>query len=455
MSRGNVITTIAAITDQGLVRTNNEDSFIVALSETGEPLPAHGSLVHPVEELNLIAVVSDGMGGTEGGEVASALTVETIRKTFPRLARRLSPQSRLEAAVEEANRIVWQERRNHATLKSMGATATAVLIEEEAAYIAVVGDSRAYVMRDGRIKQLTKDQTFVQALVDVGALTNEQAETHHHRNIILQVIGGQEFLQVAVTSIDLKAGDVLLLCSDGLSGKIRPEEMNSIVEAAPSLEEAAHSMVELAKQRGGEDNITAVLMQFDGNGLPKSEESLTTTIQIHSSFDPDQKAKPRRRVRLATFEDWAATAVIEHFAVTSEQREELWGLDDYGEYITLPKGDRLVSQGERDSEATFHYWLLSGRYRVEVDNDGHSQTVALLVAPTDLRTEEEIACGFGPVRVKRQFFTASLAMLSNQERNATIWCEDDENCAIKVSRELFDRVAKILGDRFLNMVKHS
>jgi PPM family protein phosphatase len=455
MSQGNVITTIAAITDQGLVRRNNEDSYLIAWPSTGETLPSHSYFCSGIGELSLIAVVSDGMGGAEGGEVASQLTVETIRRTFPALAPRLSPQSRLEAAIEEANRVVWLKRKSNPVLRAMGATATAVLIEQDSAYIAAVGDSRAYAVRDGRIKQLTKDQTFVQALVDVGALTDEEAETHNRRNIILQAIGAQEFLQVAVTSIELRADDVLLLCSDGLSSKLRQNEMSEIIESVDLLEEAARSMVNLAKERGGDDNITVILLRFEGDGLQKSQETLTTTIQIHSSFDPDQRAKPRCRVRLATFDDWAASAVIEHFAITPEQREALWKLEDYGEHLTFPRGDRLVMQGERDSDATFHYWLISGRYRVETDVDGLKQTRALLVSPTDLRTEEEIACGFGPVRVKRQFFTASLAMLSNNERNATIWCEDDENCVIKVSRELFDKVAAILGERFLSTVKYS
>src|SRR5438552_6945982 len=109
--------------------------------------------------------------------------------------------------------------------------------------------------------------------------------------------------------------------------------MHDLVEEAATLEEAAQKMVDLAKERGGEDNITVVLMHFEGNGLPQSQESLTTTVQILSSFDPDRRARPRRIVRLATFEDWAASAVIEHFAVTPEQREALWRLEDYGEHI--------------------------------------------------------------------------------------------------------------------------
>ncbi|MEW6735467.1 MAG: protein phosphatase 2C domain-containing protein [Acidobacteriota bacterium] len=450
-----IFTTVAAITDPGVARANNEDSYLVAFSHTGQVLPPQARFNCPAENLRLIAIVSDGMGGAEGGEIASSLTVETIRATLPRLAPRLSPQSRLEAAIEEANCLVWQHRNSDPRLHLMGATVTAALIECRTAHIAEIGDSRAYVLREGRIKQLTKDQTFVQALIDAGALSDEQAATHQRRNVILQAVGSQEYLQVAVTSIDLRAGDILLLCSDGLSTKINPNEIYTIVANSQSLLMAANNLVAFAKQRGGEDNITVILIHFTGNGLPESLESLTTTIQIHSSFDPDQEAKPRRKIRPATFEDWEASAIVDHFAVTDAQREALRHFSQFGEHITFPQEDYLVKQGESGEDVNYHYWLLSGRYRVELDLTGRKQTVALLVPPTDLRSDEEITCGFGPLRVKRQFFTASQAMLTGGERNATIWCEDRLNCAIKIHRDLFYQIAQILGERFLSSVRYS
>jgi PPM family protein phosphatase len=459
MSEDLITTTLSARTDIGLMRENNEDMFIMAEPESGTLLDNNQQLVRSLEANSLLLVVSDGMGGHEGGEVASLLTVGTIKLEIAKLPPQLSPISRLEAAVEEANRTVWQERKVNARLSEMGATATAVLVEQDIAYVAEVGDSRAYIIRDGRIKQLTTDQTMVQVLIDSGVMTPEAAERSKNRNVLLQAVGTQEFLQIAVTSIQLQINDIILLCSDGLSGKVKANEMKAIIEANTSLDAGALALIDLAKERGGDDNITIVLAKFEGNGLKtrvRSGTTLTKQIKVLARYDPEQEAqaKPRREVRPALFEDWCSSAVIDAFARTEEQRQALSQLENFGEYVVFRKGDLLVSQ--RESALHDHYWLISGRYRIYVDNpNGEKQTVALLVAPTDRRSDDEIQDGEPLIRVKRQFFTPTIGGLLAQYRDPVISCEDEENAAIRISEMLFQQIAEILGERYTTFVKYS
>ncbi|MEW6738031.1 MAG: Stp1/IreP family PP2C-type Ser/Thr phosphatase [Acidobacteriota bacterium] len=458
MSNGIISTTIVGLTDPGLVRANNEDMLLVAEPETGLILENNYRLVQSFHRHNILLVVSDGMGGHEGGEVASHLTVDTIKMELARLPKQLSPQSRLEAAIEEANRIVWQQRQADTNLNKMGATATVVLVEQDNAYIAEVGDSRAYILRDGRIKQLTTDQTMVQMLIDAGAISPEAAAHSLNRNILLQAIGTHEFLQIAVTAIQLQVNDIFLLCSDGLSSKLPASDMKQIVVESSNLETAANNLVQTAKERGGEDNITVILAKFEGNGLPAKQriETLTKQIQILARFDPEQEAqaKPKREVRAATFQDWLSSAVIGAFARSEQQRTALETLGEYGECIVFRKGDVLISRNDlADKE---HYWLIDGRYRVVVDgDDGEKQTIAFIVSPTDHRSDQDIQEGLSLVRVKRQFFTANFGRGDQYSSKSVIWCEDDLNTAIRIPAYLFPKLAEILGERYINTVRHS
>src|SRR5438552_3008624 len=153
-----IITTVVSTTDVGLVRANNEDCLLISDPYTGQYLGENLQLNYPSSDNRLLLVVSDGMGGAEGGEIASRLTTSIMQTEMPRLPRRLSAQSRLSAAIEEANAAVRQERLVDKKLGAMGATITAALIEHNMAYIGEVGDSRAYIMREGRLKQITTDQ---------------------------------------------------------------------------------------------------------------------------------------------------------------------------------------------------------------------------------------------------------------------------------------------------------
>jgi serine/threonine protein phosphatase PrpC len=225
------------------------------------------------------------MGGAEAGEIASFLVVESLRRdlSHPQPGR---PTGRLvREAVERANNVVWGEAESSPRRSGMGATLTAALVREDRAYIAGVGDSRAYVIREERIRQLTRDQSLVESLVELGHITREQAETSPHRNVILQALGTRPSVAVALARVQLRRGDLLLLCSDGLSGKLSNEELRDIALDGPTIDEAARHMVAVAKERGGEDNITVILTHLSGAGLesPSTDEAVTATIeQIHS-----------------------------------------------------------------------------------------------------------------------------------------------------------------------------
>jgi hypothetical protein len=164
----------------------------------------------------------------------------------------------------------------------MGATLTAVLVHHNLAYIAQVGDSRAYLVRGGRIKQLTKDQSLIQLLTDSGALQPDQLSAVPH-NVIMQALGTAPTVQVAMSVVELSRNDYLLLCSDGLSNKVEPEEMVNVIEGADGITSACRKLVELANERGGEDNITVIVASFDGEGLDSAAEcSITGSYRVLS-----------------------------------------------------------------------------------------------------------------------------------------------------------------------------
>jgi serine/threonine protein phosphatase PrpC len=293
-------------TDTGVVRRNNEDAYVIAdldggvavgsnapqASAEGDADPMtrgdHGLFrkVH-VGEQGLLLAVSDGMGGAEAGEIASFLVVESLRRDLL-TAPRDRPTARLiREAVERANHAVWGEAEASPQRSGMGATLTAVLVRGDRAYIAGVGDSRCYVIRGKQIIQVTRDQSLVESLVELGHLTREEAEASPHRNVILQALGTRPRVAVALAKLRPRRGDLLLLCSDGLSGKLTDEEMATCALTGPTLESACQQMVEVAKERGGEDNITVILAHLSGPGLPQpaDAEGVATTLEAIHSFN--------------------------------------------------------------------------------------------------------------------------------------------------------------------------
>lgn len=287
-----------AQTDVGLVRKGNEDNFLVLDLSTNRHWTAHDTEATGLQtfeqgRLGALFAVSDGMGGALAGEVASRMAVELVR------ARMLEMQDenggedvplaeRLRAAIEEANADIYDESLANAECRGMGATFTGVALDHDVAYFAQIGDSRAHVIRDGFLRRITKDQSLVQQLIDAGQITEEEAETHGYRNYILQALGPTPGVTVEMNRLRLQPGDILLLCSDGLSGKLREPEMLEIVMGAGDLQAACAGLICGANERGGEDNITVVLAQFVGEAAAEPEGEIPEPEIVARAPDTDE-----------------------------------------------------------------------------------------------------------------------------------------------------------------------
>ena len=254
-------------TDVGRVRPHNEDAFVIAdLMGASPPIHAMpGPVALEVRERGILLAVSDGIGGAQAGEVASTLALHALRRGLA-AAGPSSVEEALTSSVERANQKVWEAAATSGR-QGMGATLTVVLLHGERAYVAEVGDSRAYVLRGRSFIQLTRDQSCVQSMLDSGALTREEAETFEYKNVILQAIGTKANVVVALNRFTLRRGDRILLCSDGLTSKVTDDELRDTVAAASTLNAACEQLIALANARGGEDNITVMLAEMRGEGL--------------------------------------------------------------------------------------------------------------------------------------------------------------------------------------------
>lgn len=225
---------VGAKTDPGRVRASNEDRYGV--------LP------------NLL-VVADGMGGVQAGEVASQLAVDALL-VHPFGA---SDPAELVAAIKAANRNIHQAASGRPEWQGMGTTITAALLSGSACHIAQVGDSRAYLLRDGEIQRLTKDHSLVEELLRNGSISVEEALLHPQRNLLTRALGTSEDVEVDVTTVALSLDDVLVLCTDGLTGVVADGEILEEVMRHADPQRAAEGLVALANDRGGPDNITVVV----------------------------------------------------------------------------------------------------------------------------------------------------------------------------------------------------
>jgi serine/threonine protein phosphatase PrpC len=266
-----------AQTDVGMVRSGNEDNFLILDLSTGRSWTA--SEEEPTELVTYtqgyygsLLAVSDGMGGALAGEVASRMAVETVRDRMLQLQAhshygQMPFAERLRLAIEEANLLIHGDGQTNPAHKGLGATFTAVATHGDQIFFAQVGDSRAYLLRKGVIHRITKDQSLVQQLIDAGQITEEEAETHSYRNVILQALGAHSNVNVEVQELPMRHNDKLLICSDGLSGKMSQDVMAEILNQSEDFPSACQSLIDLANQRGGEDNITVVLAEFSLVGV--------------------------------------------------------------------------------------------------------------------------------------------------------------------------------------------
>jgi PPM family protein phosphatase len=282
-----------AQTDVGRIRQGNEDNLLVldlasTRSWTGSDQGAEPPAPLRDFELNepgAILVVSDGMGGALAGDVASRMAVETVREMLLGGDESGSGEVAcgpdvplvecLRNAAGYANYAIHRKSLEDPRCSGMGATLTAAAVTDNAVDFVQVGDSRAYIIRGNEIKLATKDQSLVQQLVDVGQISEEDAETHMFRNVILQALGAQSELAPVISRVPVRRGDIVLMCSDGLSGKLRAEEMRDIIVASDGdLSAACDALVTEANRRGGEDNITVVLARFTGDDLDADDKTI-------------------------------------------------------------------------------------------------------------------------------------------------------------------------------------
>jgi protein phosphatase len=257
-------------TDVGLIREHNEDNLLVADLGGGfkeSQLDAPTTL--KLGDHGALFLVCDGMGGAAAGEVASQMAVDAI---FDVLAA-AEPQPRdgfaraLRRAVETANERIFQQSRDNQSERGMGTTCTAAALNGDTLVVAQIGDSRCYVFRNGQLGQVTRDQSLAWQLIEAGAMTPEDAKAFEHANIILQALGVQERVDVVLSQVLLRKGDVVVLCSDGLHGPVVDQEIQEVLAAETDLKGAAEGLLRKALERDGPDNITVVLARFDGAGL--------------------------------------------------------------------------------------------------------------------------------------------------------------------------------------------
>ena len=269
-TNGGPITVVArAATDLGLRRENNEDSYGFWLPDEPEERERRG----------LLLTVADGMGGVKGGEVASRITVETLMHAY-RDAPGADIAENLHGAVVAANAMVHRESLQHPELSGMGTTCTAAVVRGRDVVVAHVGDSRAYLVRSGSIRQLTHDHSLVGQLVRDHQLTAEQARTDPRRNVVTRSVGISTEVDVDTERISesLRNGDALILCTDGLHGLVADEEL-SVAVTDHELDQACDALIALAKRRGGHDNITLILARAESN---EPGEPLSTSSTKHS-----------------------------------------------------------------------------------------------------------------------------------------------------------------------------
>ena len=259
-----MIAEIYGTTNVGLIRADNQDAFLIANLETGDIATTSAPSVISVHTAPFIMIVADGVGGAASGALASSIATETILGELHRWWRKVpkrSPES-IEAAlkrgIDAANREIYQTATTAPEHHGMGTTATLALIIDGEAFIAQVGDSRAYLVRKNTAKQLTKDQSFVQRLIDAGRMTAKEAAQSEHRNIILQALGPEEKVVTDFYRVKLENDDALVLCSDGLSNQVSNDDIARITRGSAKPQDICDALIEEALHTGAPDNVTVV-----------------------------------------------------------------------------------------------------------------------------------------------------------------------------------------------------
>lgn len=286
-------------TDVGLIREHNEDNFLVANIDAD--FRTHEMDTPNVFQLGTkgaVFLVCDGMGGAAAGEVASLMAVDSISSSMAAN----TPATRdefargLRRAVEDANDKIYAQSRDNQSERGMGTTCTVAALMDSTLVVGQIGDSRCYVVRKGRLAQVTKDQSLAWQLIEAGAMTPEEAKQFEHANIILQALGVQERVDVVLSQVPLRRGDVVLISSDGLHGPVGDDEIIDILRAEPDIKRAADMLIARALEHEGPDNVTVVLIKAEGEALPPpTEADLVEFVPYDPGRVPGERAEPTEK----------------------------------------------------------------------------------------------------------------------------------------------------------------
>lgn len=237
------------MTDQGKVRQHNEDAGGIFVNKDGHRL----------------AIVADGMGGHRAGDVASEMTITQLKndwETSNGISTAGDAENWLREQITNVNNLLFNHALNHLECDGMGTTVVAAISTERFVTIANIGDSRCYLLNESGFKQVTEDHSLVNELVRTGQISREDAEHHPRKNVLLRALGTEKAVEMDIKTIIFEEGDILLLCSDGLSNKVNEKEMKTILTNEEPLEQKASTLISLANENGGEDNITLAIVEF-------------------------------------------------------------------------------------------------------------------------------------------------------------------------------------------------
>ena len=349
-SAADIKITVFGKTDVGLVREHNEDCFLIAdatldrrEADPQEPLQI------TVGAKGALLLVCDGMGGAAAGEVASQMAVESIStalsssEALPRDAY----ARRLRRAIEDANDRIYAQSRDNQSERGMGTTCTAVGLVDGTLVLGQIGDSRCYVLREGRLAQVTKDQSLAWQLIEAGAMTAEEAKAFEHANIILQALGVQERVDVALSQVPLRRGDVVLVSSDGLHGPVSDEEILQVLKEETDVKRACDRLVARALEREGPDNITVVVARLEGAVLPApTPEDLVQFVAYDPGPDPNEPPRPTK------------AETQEKVTVEVTIPKEVIGLTGHDERAAAPMNPAAASAASARSLLTFVFLTL-------------------------------------------------------------------------------------------------
>lgn len=268
---------VFGMSDVGRIRKNNEDNFVVFNLTTGEFDLTPSLRHHTLGPQGTLFLVADGMGGEACGEVASQICTMTVPK---RLFDNLKTMERvsetnfvllLREAIEFANQVIYQKAQSNPSYRGMGTTTTAATLFGAHLFVGQVGDSRAYLIRNQEMVQLTRDQTFLNYLAEIGAELPPDPEKDSRKSILTQAVGTSETVDVKVTYTKMRQGDAILLCSDGLYNEVKLTEMLNVVKSSNSLADKIKALIDKANEGGGKDNITGIMAELTGPGLPPAD----------------------------------------------------------------------------------------------------------------------------------------------------------------------------------------